>query len=99
MNVGRDQFPDIVSSVNDFSFTPTSKRATRGFDIKNDAILECDELFMAEFDISSLIDAGWNAREGDFPITYIAIDDDDCEYTYVCMLVHAFELYVHVRMY
>ena len=80
MNVGRTQFPDIVSSINDFSFTSTSKRSTRGFDIKNDAILENDELFMAEFDISSLIDAGWNARVGDFPNTYIAIDDDDCEY-------------------
>ena len=84
MYVGRTQFPDIVSSVNDFSFTSTSKRSTRGFDIKNDAILENDELFMAEFDISSLIDAGWNARKGDFPVTYIAIDNDDCEYMYTC---------------
>ena len=110
MNVGRTQFPDIVSSVNDFSFTSTakrdtqcsdfsytstSKRATQGFDIKDDAILEYDELFMAVFDISSLIDAGWNARKGDSLIAYIAIEDDDCEYTYVCMFVCAFELCTH----
>ena len=101
MNVGRTQFPDIVSSVNDFSFTSTSKRDTRGFDIKDDAILENDELFKAEFDISSLEDEGWNARKGEFPITYIAIDDDDCEYTDVCMFVHTFHLYymyVHVHI-
>ena len=92
MNVGRTQFPDIVSSVNDFSFNETSKRDTRGFDIKDDAILENDELFMAEFDISSLIDEGWNAKVGNFPITYIAIDDDDCEYMYACWYVHTFQL-------
>ena len=88
MNVGITQFPDIVSSVNDFSFTSTSKRATQGFDIKNDAILENDELFMAEFDISDLIDAGWNARKGKFPIAYIVIDDDDCEYMYACWYMY-----------
>ena len=87
MIVGRTQFADIVSSVNDFSFTSTSKRATRGFDIEDDAILENDELFMAKVDISILIAWGWNARKGDFPITYIAIEDDDCEYMYVCMHV------------
>ena len=88
MNVDITQFPDIVSNVNDFSFTSKSKTATQGFDIKNDAILECDELFMAEFDIDSLIAAGWNARKGNFPITYIAIDDDDCEYMYACWYMH-----------
>ena len=98
MNVGRTQFPDIVSSVNDFSFTPTSKRSTRGFDIKNDAILEYDELFMAEFDISSLIDAGWNARKGDFPVTYIAIEDDDCEYMYTCWYMHLNYMYVCISV-
>ena len=76
-----------MSSVKDFRFTSTSKRATQGFKIRNDAILENDELFMAEFDISSLIDKGWNTRKGDIPITYIAIEDDDCEYMYVCMHV------------
>ena len=94
MNVGITQFPDIVSSVNDFSFNSTSMRATRGFDIKDDAILEYDELFMAEFDISSLIDAGWNARKGEFPICYIAIGDDDCEYMYACWYMHL--NYAHV---
>ena len=98
MNVGRDQFPDIVSSVNDFSFTPTSKRATQGFDIKNDAILEYDELFMAEFDISSLIDAGWSARKGDIPVTYIAIEDDDCEYMYACWYIHFNYAHVHISI-
>ena len=90
MNVGITQFPDIVSSVNDFCFTPTpmGNRSTRGFDIKDGAILEYDELFMAKFDISSLIDEGWNAREGDIPITYIAIEDDDCEYMYACWYMH-----------
>ena len=88
MNVGITQFPDIVNSVNDFSFTSISKRATQGFDIKDDAILENDELFMAEFDITSLIDAGWNARKGDFPIAYIAIGDDDCEYRYTCWYMY-----------
>ena len=94
MNVEITQFPDIVRSVNDFSFTSTSKRATSGFDIKNDAILENDELFMAEFDISSLIDEGWNAQQGDNPVTYIAIDDDDCEYMYACWYMPLNYMYI-----
>ena len=88
MNVGITQFPDVVTSVNDFCFNSTSTRDTQGFDIKNDAILEYDELFMAEFDISDLIDAGWNARKGEFPIAYICINDDDCEYMYAYWYIH-----------
>ena len=94
MNVGRTQFPDIVSSDNDFSFISTSNRSTRDFDIKNDAILENDELFMAEFNISSLIDEGWNVRKGDIPVTYIAIEDDDCEYMYACWYMPLKYMYV-----
>ena len=98
MNVGRTQFPDTVHSKNDFRFTSTSKRATQVFDIKNDVILENDELFMAEFNISSLIDEGWNAKVGNFPVTYIAIEDDDCEYMYACWYMHLNYMYVCISV-
>nr|WNS50027.1 Na-Ca exchanger/integrin-beta4-like protein [Halisarca dujardinii] len=74
---GIRQEPDVASTFDDFLFTSTIKTSTENFDIKNDDILEYDELLMAEFSISNLLEEGWLAIKGQFPICYIAIEDDD----------------------
>ena len=75
----RNRLPDVVSTFKDFFFTSVVKRSAGSFAIVDDSILEFDELFRAEFGISSLVEDGWKARKGQFPIAYIAIEDDDCE--------------------
>ena len=58
-------------------FTSTVKYSSASFIIEEDYFIEADELFMAVFDISHLIEKGWNAQKGRFPVAYIAIENDD----------------------
>ena len=70
----------MVSTINDFVFTPTSKSALENFSIVNDSVLEFDELLIAEFNFGpEIISGGWNAVKGEPSTAFILIRDDDCE--------------------
>ena len=71
---------DVVSTFNDFVFTPTSKSAFENFTIVDDDVLEFDEILIAEFDYGpEILSGGWNAIRGEPSRAYILIRDDDCE--------------------
>ena len=69
----------MVSTINDFVFTPASKSAFESFTIVDDDVLEFDELFIAEFNFGPEIANNWNAIKGEPSTTFIVIRDDDCE--------------------
>ena len=72
--------PDVVSTINDFVFTPASQSAFESFTIVDDDVLEFDELFIAEFIFSpEILREGWNAVKGEPSTAFIVISDDDCE--------------------
>ncbi len=71
--------PDVVSTINDFVFTPANQSAFESFTIVNDDVLEFDELFIAEFNFGPEIANTWNAIKGQPSTTFIVIRDDDCE--------------------
>ena len=70
---------DVVSTINDFVFTPASKSAFENFTIVDDSVLEFDELLIAEFNFGPEISSNWNVRKGEPSITFILVKDDDCE--------------------
>ena len=74
---------DVVNTINDFVFTPTSKSAFANFTIVNDDVLEFDELFIAEINFGPGISNNWNAKKGEPSITFILIRDDDCEFAVI----------------
>ena len=71
--------PDVVSTINDFVFTPASQSAFESFTIVDDDVLEFDELFIAEFNFGPEIANNWNAIKGERSTAFIVIRDDDCE--------------------
>ena len=71
--------PDVVSTINDFVFTPASKSVFESFTVVNDSVLEFDELFMAEFNFGPDIANTWNTIKGEPSTAFILITDDDCE--------------------
>ena len=71
--------PDVVSTINDFVFTPASQSAFDSFTIVNDSVLEFDELFIAEFNFGPEIANNWNAIKGEPSTAFIVIKDDDRE--------------------
>ena len=71
--------PDVVSTINDFDFTPASQSAFDSFTIVNDSVLEFEELFIAEFNFGPEIANNWNAIKGEPSTAFIVIRDDDCE--------------------
>ena len=71
--------PDVVSTINDFAFTPANKSAFESFTIVDDDVLEFDELFIAEFNFGPEIANTWNAIKGEPSTAFIVIRDDDCE--------------------
>ena len=70
---------DVVNTINNFAFTPTSKSAFENFTIVDDDVLEFDELLIAEFNFGPEISNKWNAKKGEPSIAFILIRDDDCE--------------------
>ena len=71
---------DVVSTINDFVFTPASKSAFENFTIVDDSVLEFDELFIANFSFGPELSSNkWNVKMGEPSIAYILIRDDDCE--------------------
>ena len=71
---------DVVNTISDFVFTPTSKSAFENFTIVDDHVLEFDELLIAEFDFGrEIISGGWNVVKGVPSTAFILIRDDDCE--------------------
>ena len=68
---------DVVSTMNDFVFTPASKSAFENFTIVDDSVLEFDELFIAEFSFGPEISNKWNVRKGEPSTAFIRITDDD----------------------
>ena len=70
---------DVVSTINDFVFTPASKSASENFTIVDDDVLEFDEILIAEFNFGPEISNTWNARKAEPSIAFILIRDDDCE--------------------
>ena len=71
--------PDVVSTINDFVFTPASQSAFESFTIVNDSVLEFDELFIAEFKFDPKIANTWNAIDEEPSTALILIRDDDSE--------------------
>ena len=69
----------MVSTINDFAFTPANKSAFESFTIVDDDVLEFDELFIAEFNFGPEIANTWNAIKGEPSTTFIVIRDDDSE--------------------
>ena len=72
----------MVSTINDFVFTPDSQSAFDSLTIVNDSALEFDELFIAEFNFGHEISNTWNAIKGEPSTAFIVIRDDDCELIY-----------------
>ena len=70
---------DVVSTINDFVFTPASKSAFENFTIVDDSVLEFDELLIAEYNFGPEISYNWNAIKGEPSIAFILVRDDDCE--------------------
>ena len=70
---------DVVSTINDFVFTPASKSAFENFTIVDDSVLEFDKLLIAEFNFGPEIANNWNTRKGEPSIAFILVRDDDCE--------------------
>ena len=70
---------DVVNTINDFVFTPTSKSAFENFTIVDDSVLEFDELLIAEFNFGPEISSNWKAKKGEPSIAFILVRDDDCE--------------------
>ena len=69
----------MVSTINDFVFTPASKSAFESFTIVDDDVLEFDEIFIAEFSFGPEIANTWNVIKGEPSTTVIVIRDDDGE--------------------
>ena len=69
----------MVSTINDFVFTPASQSAFENFTIVDDDVLEFDELFIAEFNFGPEIANTWNAIKGEPSTAFIVIRDDDRE--------------------
>ena len=77
---------DMLNTINNFIFTPASKSAFTNFTIVDDDVLECDELFIAEFNFDPKIASTWNAIRGEPSTALILIRDDDCElFSYYAM--------------
>ena len=70
---------DAVNASNDFVFTPDSRSAFENFTIVDDAVLEFDEVFIAEFSFGPEITNNWNVRQVEPSTAFILIRDDDCE--------------------
>ena len=87
--------PDVIRTINAIICNSTTECSTE-FIIRNDDILEGEELFVAVFDITQLIESGWNARKGRFPVAYIVIEDDDCEHVTLCLM---YALYIYQYIY
>ena len=79
-NAGPGRRTDLVSTLYDFIFTSANnKSAFENFTIVDDAVLEFDELLIAEFDFGPEISTNWNARKGEPSTAFILIRDDDGE--------------------
>ena len=70
---------DVVNTINEFVFTPTSKSAFANFTIVDDKVLEFNELFIAEINFGPEISNNWNTRKGEPSTAFILIRDYDCE--------------------
>ena len=71
---------DVMNTINDFIFTPTSMSAFENFTIVGDDVLEFNEIFIADFDFGpEILSGGWNVAKGEPSTAVILIRDDDCE--------------------